>query len=106
MKFTYLNILKPAKTSTWYFHKILFQLLALNYHFRYNNKDYTDDYSLPQSLPHQTLSLVYIHQKKYLGIKKKYHYKKLGWGQFAQLSLIQNIHRYGICYLYLLLWFF
>lgn len=41
LKFTYLNILKPAKTSTWYFYKILFQLLALNYQFRYNNKNYT-----------------------------------------------------------------
>lgn len=41
LKFTYLNILKPAQTSTWYFHKILFQLLALNYQSIYDNKNDT-----------------------------------------------------------------
>lgn len=51
LKFTYLNILKPADTSTWYFHKILFQHLALNYQSRYDNKNYTCRIVMFLSLP-------------------------------------------------------
>lgn len=99
--------MKPAKTSTWYFHKILFQLLVLNYHFWFNNKDYRENYSLPQSLPHQTL-YCRRRQPRHLRNPKTTHHEKLRWEVRTIYSALfnQNIHRHGIHYLCLVLWYF